>query len=244
MQAIILAGGYGTRLYPLTLNAPKPMIEIGEKPMIEYLIQKLQKLSEIHEIFIVSNNKFAHIFEEWLQKTNYKNIRIINDGTTSNEDRLGSIGDIQFVLDHADIHEDLMIIGGDNFVEDDFSNLVENFHKKWTIIGLYDVGDIEYVKQLWHPILDESMRIISLVEKPSEPTSSLASTLVYILKNSDLHYIKTVIENGKADRAGDLIAYLCQKESIYGSVLEGQWFDIGTMEQLKKAEEWIELKRG
>jgi len=86
------------------------------------------------------------------------------------------------------------------------------------------------------------MRMTSLVEKPTEPTSSLASTLVYIIKNSDLHYVKTVIESGKADRAGDLIAYLCTKEAVYGSVLEGQWFDIGTMEQLKRAEEWINLK--
>lgn len=93
-------------------------------------------------------------------------------------------------------------------------------------MGLYDVGDMEYVKQLGHPILDESMRIVSLVEKPSKPTSSLASTLVYIIKHSNLHYIKTVIESGKADRAGDFIAYLCQKESVYGSVLQGRWFDI------------------
>lgn len=130
MQAIILAGGYGTRLYPLTLNAPKPMIQIGGKPMIEYLVEKLQKLPEVHEIFVVSNNKFSHVFDEWLEKSDYKNVHIVNDGTTSNEDRLGSIGDIQFVLDHADIREDVMIIGGDNFVEDDFVNLVENFHQK------------------------------------------------------------------------------------------------------------------
>lgn len=86
------------------------------------------------------------------------------------------------------------------------------------------------------------MRIISLIEKPSVPTSSLAATLVYILKKSDLHHIKTVIESGKADRAGDLIAYLCQKEAVYGSILQGKWFDIGTLEQLKKAEEWLQLK--
>lgn len=239
MQAIILAGGYGTRLYPLTINAPKPMIEVGGRPMIEYLIDKLRNISEISEIFIVSNDKFAHVFDEWLKKSHYSNIHIINDGTTSNEDRLGSVGDVQYVLDHAHVDEDLMIIGGDNFVEDNFQNIVANFHQKWNIIGLYDVGDIEYVKQLGHPVLDESMRITSLIEKPSEPTSSLASTLVYILKNTDLHWIKTVIESGKADRAGDLIAFLCQKEEVYGSVLQWQWFDIGTLEQLKKAEEWV-----
>ena len=130
MQAIILAGGYGTRLYPLTINAPKPMISVGGRPMIEYLIEKLRNISEIGDIFVVSNDKFAHVFDEWLAKSTYKNIHIINDGTASNTDRLGSVGDIQYVLDHAQITEDLMIIGGDNFVEDDFSDLVANFHKK------------------------------------------------------------------------------------------------------------------
>jgi len=88
MQAIILAGGYGTRLYPLTLNAPKPMIQVGERPMIEYLVEKIQKLPQIHEIFIVSNDKFTHVFDEWLAASDYENIKIINDGTKTNEDRL------------------------------------------------------------------------------------------------------------------------------------------------------------
>lgn len=111
MQAIILAGGYGTRLYPLTINAPKPMIPVAGKPMVEYLIEKLKNIPEIHDIFIVSNNKFAHVFDEWLAQSNYSNIHIINDGTNSNEDRLGSIGDIHYVMQHAKIDEDVMIIG-------------------------------------------------------------------------------------------------------------------------------------
>lgn len=243
MQAIILAGGYGTRLYPLTIDAPKPMIEVGGKPMIEYLIEKLKNTGEISEIFIVSNEKFSHVFEEWLERKKITNITIINDGTTSNEDRLGSIGDIQYVIQKAEIKQDVIILWGDNFMEDDFKKLFENFHKKGNTIGLYDVGDLEYVKQLSSPILDADMRIISFIEKPTQPTSSLVWTLVYVLKNTSLKHIDDVIKNGQADRAGDFIAYLCQKEPIYGQILEGKWFDIGTLEQLKKAEEWIHLKK-
>ena len=110
MQAIILAGGYGTRLYPLTIDAPKPMIEVGGKPMIEYLIEKLKNTGEISEIFIVSNEKFSHVFEEWLERKKITNITIINDGTTSNEDRLGSIGDIQYVIQKAEIKQDVIIL--------------------------------------------------------------------------------------------------------------------------------------
>lgn len=98
--------------------------------MIEYLIEKIQKLPEIHEIFIVSNNKFAHVFDAWLSQSTYKNITIINDGTLTNEDRLGSIGDIQFVIEHQKINEDVLILGGDNLIEDDFRGLMENFQKK------------------------------------------------------------------------------------------------------------------
>lgn len=106
------------------------------------------------------------------------------------------------------------------------------------------MGDLEYVKQLSNPVLDNNNRIISFIEKPTEPTSSLIGTLVYVLQNRSLTYVADVIKNGQADRAGDFIAYLCQKEPVYGHILEGTWFDIGTLEQLKKAEEWIELKRG
>jgi len=130
MQAIILAGGYGTRLYPLTINAPKPMIMVGGKPMIEYLVEKLNKIPEISEIFIVSNAKFSHVFEEWAAEKKFPNITIVNDGTLTNEDRLGSVGDIQYVIENYDIHEDIMILGGDNFFEDSLQNAVNLFHKK------------------------------------------------------------------------------------------------------------------
>lgn len=242
MQAIILAGGYGTRLYPLTINAPKPMIEVWGKPMIEYLVEKIQKLPEIHQIFIVSNNKFAHVFDAWLAKSTYKNITIINDGTLTNEDRLGSIGDIQYVIQHEKINEDILILWGDNLIEDNFQGLMENFQKKWNTIGLYDVGDLEYAKQLSTPIIDTDSRIVALIEKPETPTTTLIWTLVYALKNESLKYIDEVIKSGKSDRAWDFIAHLCQKEDVYGYPLEGEWFDIGTLEQLKKAEDWIKLK--
>jgi len=239
MQAIILAGGYGTRLYPLTLNAPKPMIQVGERPMIEYLVEKIQKLPQIHEIFIVSNDKFTHVFDEWLAASDYENIKIINDGTKTNEDRLWSIGDIQYVIQQENIYEDVIILGGDNLIEDDFRGLMETFLEKWNTIGLYDVGDFEYAKQLSTPVLDNENRIIQLLEKPENPTTTLIGTLIYVLKNESLKYIDEVISSGKADRAGDFIAYLCQKENVYGFPLKGEWFDIGTLEQLKKAEDWI-----
>lgn len=242
MQAIILAGGYGTRLYPLTINAPKPMITVGEKPMIEYLVEKLNKIADISEIFIVSNAKFSHVFEEWLQGKKFSNITIVNDGTLTNEDRLGSVGDIQYVIENYDINQDVIILGGDNFFEDSLQNAVDLFHKKGNVIVLHEEKDLELVKGFNNLEMDEDNKVMNFIEKPANPTSTLHATLIYILKNSSLSHVKDVIESGKADRAGDFIAYLCQKDDIYGTPLEGEWFDIGTLDQLKKAEDWIHLK--
>jgi glucose-1-phosphate thymidylyltransferase len=242
MQAIILAGGYGTRLYPLTLNAPKPMVAIGGKPIIEFLIEKLQKLPEISEIIIVANAKFIHVFEEWLTQKNYTNIVLLNDGTTSNEDRLWPVGDILFAVKNHQINEDVIILWGDNLIEDDFSELMESFKKRGNTLGLYDVGLLEYVKQLSTVTLSPDGQITQFIEKPENPESTLIGTLIYVLKQASLQYLTDVIELGKADKAGEFISYVSQKEPVYWYELHGKWFDIGTLEQLQKAEEWIDLK--
>lgn len=242
MQAIILAGGYWTRLYPLTIDAPKPMILVGGKPMIEYLVEKLNQIPEITEIFIVSNAKFSHVFEKWLHGKNLPNITIINDGTASNEDRLGSVWDIQYVLQNYKIREDVIILGGDNFFEDSLKNAVATFYQKGNVIVLHEEKDLELVKWFNNLDMDSTGKVLNFVEKPENPTSPLHATLIYILKNSSLQHIEAVIASGKSDRAGDFITYLCKKDDVYGTPLEWEWFDIGTLEQLKKAEEWIHLK--
>ncbi len=239
MQAIILAGGYGTRLYPLTLNAPKPMVPVWGRPIVDYLLDKINILGCFTQIFIVTNDKFAHVFHEWKNEKKRDDIIIVNDMTLSNEDRLWSLGDIQFVFDNHQISEDVMIFWGDNFFEDDLSEMVKIFQKKWDIIALYDVGNLESAKQFNNLQMDESQRILDFIEKPENPTSTLSATLIYCFKNSTLKHIQTVINAGKADRAGDLIAYICKVENIYGYQLQGKWFDIGSMKQLNETEEWL-----
>lgn len=247
MQAIILAGGYGTRLYPLTLNAPKPMIPVSGRPMIEYLIDKINNRHDIHEIFIVSNEKFSHIFEEWLaQKPNPK-ITIINDGTTSNETRLWPIGDLRFLMQKHTLSEDIIILGGDNLFEDDLSDFIDNFNKNGDTVLLYDVGDKELAKQLGNVTLGTDNAILSFIEKPENPTSTLSATMVYALKKEHLKYVPLLLEEWKEKnaweiKAGELIAYIMRFEKVWWHTLTGKWFDIGTLEQLQKAEDWIRLK--
>jgi len=242
MQAIILAGGYGTRLYPLTLNAPKPMVPVGGRPMVDYLLEKIDTLGGFSEIFIVTNEKFAHVFDLWKHEKKRDDIIIVNDGTTSPENRLGSLWDIQFVIENHSLHEDTLILGGDNFFEDDLQNLLHVFKQQWDTIGLYDTHDLEATKQFNNLTLDRDNRILDFIEKPEHPTSTLCATLIYCFKNSTLKYIKSMIDVWKADRAGDLITYLCEKENIYGYTLQGKWFDIGSITQLEETEEWLKAK--
>lgn len=239
MQAIILAGGYGTRLYPLTLNAPKPMVPVGGRPMVDYLIDKIDVLGCFSQIFIVTNEKFSHVFDLWKHEKRRDDIIIVNDGTTAPENRLWSLGDIQFVIDRYDIYEDVLILGGDNFFEDNLQCLLDNFKSYWNTLGIYDILNLEAIKQLSNLTLDEQNKISSFTEKPEKPTSTLCATLVYCLKNEALRYVKKVIDSGKADRAGDFIAYLYTVVDIYGYTLRGKWFDIGSMRQLEEAEEWL-----
>ena len=152
MQILILAAGYATRLYPLTLNQPKPLLPVAGKPMLEHVIDNLAAIPDLGEIFVVTNNKFAGHFEKWAE--HYRsakkalNFKIVNDGSTSDADKLGAIGDIHFVLSREKIHDDLLVVAGDNL----FSDSLEQFGaycraKNAPVVGVYDVGDLEQVKK-------------------------------------------------------------------------------------------------
>ena len=182
MKAIILAAGYGTRLYPLTKDKPKPLLEVAGRPIVDHIIKKLVEIDEVDEIFIVTNNKFYGHFEGWLSEfKSEKKIKIVNDGTKSNEGRLGSLGDVNFVIEKEDIKDSIMIVAGDNLFEFSLKDFVES-HKKHnkSAVALYDVQDRELAKHYGIVGVGDGNRMIEFEEKPSEPKSTLASTGVYI----------------------------------------------------------------
>ncbi len=237
MKALILAAGYATRLYPLTLDQPKPLLQVGEKKIVEHIVSKLEKL-DVDTIYIITNDKFYGHFCDWEKRfVSNKNIKIINDQTISNENRLGAIGDINYVVEQEKIDDDLLVIGGDNLFEDDLSGLINCFNEKGSSILLNDVGDKELARLYGIVSLGEQGQIVKFVEKPLEPESTLASTLIYLLQKEHLPLLAKSLELGQADRAGDFIKYLSEHEKVFGLSLEGRWFDIGSMEQLKEAEE-------
>jgi len=239
MKAIILAAGYATRLYPLTLNQPKPLLPIAGKPMIEYILTKIEDLSEIEEIFIVTNDKFYLNFVDWLDTFNTnKKIKIINDKTTSNEDRLGAVGDIHFVIKEENIDDDLLIIAGDNLFGFPLGNFVKFFNEKdKSGVALFDIKDKDKIRNRFGVGVLEGTKIIEFQEKPQEPKSTFAATACYYFTKSDLQHIESLIEQGKGDAPGDMIKWLVQKSEAHGYVFDEHWFDVGSFDSLKEAEE-------
>ncbi len=237
MKAILLAAGYATRMYPLTLNTPKALLKIGEKTIIDFIIEKLLEI-DVDEIFIVSNEKFYPEFIKWKENSNYSiPIQVFNDQTKSNDDKLGSIGDIDFVLKKTNLFDKFLVINADNLF--DFSLIeVFNFFKKKNkcVIGLYDVGWLEEAKKLGVVEIDKNNKLIGFEEKPENPSSTLASTGIYFFPPNIGELIRQYLEEGNnPDKSGKFIDWLYQREPVYGIVFKGKWFDIGSLESFEQA---------
>jgi len=242
MKGIVLAAGYGTRLYPLTLNKPKPLLPVAGRPIIEYIIERLQPIDVLRDLYIVTNQKFYPNFIEW--KGRYRSsfrIKILNDRTLSNEDRLGAIGDINFVVESEGIEDDLLVIGGDNIFEFDLLETYQYFRQKEaSVVGLYDMEDPSRVAGLYGVVsIDQEGKVVRFDEKPKRPKSSLISTAIYLFTREDIGEVKKCIEEGhNPDNAGDFIRYLSEKKPTYGFVFREKWFDIGDKNQYRIANQY------
>lgn len=243
MLGIILAGGYATRLKPLTDNTPKHLLPIKGKPMLEYLLASISKLN-LSQIYLVTNNKFAQTFTDWIATTPYKDkVIVVNDGTNSNEDRLGSLGDILFPLKKYATNEDMFIFGADNITDFDFTELLVKYNEtKKPVIGIVDVEGIEDPRQMGVVWADKDGRIISFEEKPEKPKTSIVSTLFYVLPKTVIPTIERMCKEGKSDKAGWLIEELLKQGDVYTVTHFGYWFDIGTLETYEKTKRFFEEK--
>lgn len=242
MKVLILAAGYGTRLYSLVKDTPKALLEINEKPLLNYILDKIENISDVNEVVLVTNNKFYSIFQDWArQQTAFSHdIKIINDGTKTPEDRLGSIGDIEFALKQAKIDDDVLVIGSDNLFDYNIHEYVNFAQTKSpsVSIGLYDVGDLKEATKFGVVGLDEDGKIISFEEKPEQPQSTLVAMCFYYLPKNSLNLITDYLaESKESDTAGDYIRWLHQKNDVYGFKFNGKWYDIGSVEALKDAQD-------
>jgi len=239
MKVAILAAGYGTRLYPLTYHIAKPLLPIGKKPMLNFLIDKIEALKlkfSIDEVRIVANDKFYKDFLVWKKKYKIK-AKILNDGSLSPDDRLGAIKDMRFSL--KDTKSDWLVLGGDNLFDDDLSAFLEFAldKKPHPSIGLYDVKSKKDARRFGIVSLNSRSRITKFAEKPNKPASTLAASCVYFFPKKSLNLLDSFVKSHKdVDASGRYIAWLTRKSKVFGYILKGKWIDIGHINSLKLAE--------
>jgi glucose-1-phosphate thymidylyltransferase len=239
VKALILAAGYATRLRPLTDTIPKQLLPVAERPMVDWILDRIAETSA-DEIHLVTNARFAADFQHWAQD---KDVRVHDDGTTSNENRLGAIGDIQF----AGLDDDLLVVAGDNL----FDYSLADYEAYWrahpgaSCVAVLDVGDPELAKRYGIVDVDEDDRIVGFVEKPQEPPTTLCATATYLYTREHVRLVPTYLEEGNPpDQPGNYVAWLHKRAPVYAYRFEGEWFDIGDQQQLLEADNRMRRRRG
>jgi glucose-1-phosphate thymidylyltransferase len=241
MKVIILAAGYATRLYPLTLTQPKSLLPVAGKPMIDYVLDNLAPIGGIDRIYVVTNAKFAGHFQQW--SMDYRankaklNFTIVNDLSTDDSNKLGAIGDIHFVLTTQNVADDIIVVAGDNLFSEKLSEFGRYCRKKNApVLAVYDVGDLEQIKKYNAITLDGDGRITFFEEKPKHPTSTLTGIALYFYPQSTLPLIRQYIaESNNPDQPGRLIQWLYPRIPVYTWRVPGRWYDIGSKETLEEA---------
>jgi len=241
MIALILAAGYATRLYPLTINTPKPLLPVGPKAMIDYITDEIETIPDVNKIVVVTNHRFANHFAVWAKDRSEKDladgkipapIEVIDDGTTDDSNKLGAIGDIQFVIDKLAIDEDMMIIAGDNLFTYKLKDMYDFFmsNRKDTLISV-TVEEIEQLKKLAVATLDENGKVLTLEEKPKEPKSTDAVYATYMYLKETVPMIRQYLDEGNTpDAPGHFPSWLYTRKDVYVYRAPGTCIDIGTPE--------------
>jgi glucose-1-phosphate thymidylyltransferase len=235
MKAIVLAAGYATRLQPLTDSIAKQLLPVGGRPMMDWVCDKVEELTE--DIHVVTNARFAPDFERWAAARS--GVTVHDDGTVSNDDRLGAIGDIAFVLERTGGDDDLLVIAGDNLFDFSLVGFAGHWRGKGvaSAVAVYDCGDLELATHYGVVELGDDDRVLGFEEKPSEPRSTLAATATYLYHREHVPLVGRYLAEGNApDQPGRLIAWLCAREPVYGYRFDGPWFDVGNPEQLLEAD--------
>ena len=250
MKLIVLAAGYATRLYPLTLDQPKPLLPVAGKPMIEHVLDCLKPATEIDHIYIVTNAKFAGHFQAWADgfRTSHAGapITIIDDRSTDDENKLGAIGDMNLVMDEARIDDDIVVVGGDNLFNQPLSGLGKycGAHNA-PVTGVYDVGNLDEIKKYNAIEIDEQDRITYFEEKPAQPKSTLTGIALYYYPKWSLALIKQYIAEGNnPDQPGRLVQWMYPRTPFYIWRVPGIWFDVGSKETLEEANRIFSQSKG
>lgn len=234
MHAIILAGGFARRLRPLSDTTPKPLLKVGGRPIIDFVIDRIMEVNGVNSIQVSINLKFRNQFEEWLRSRNLPNSSLAVDQAMREEEKPGAVAALARITD--DIQDDCLIVGGDNLFTSSLKPVVDRFQTtKCPVMGLYKLDDKELAKQYSTISLDSDGRIVRLVEKPTNPDSSLIGTAIYVLPKDTLSKFGDFTRTASnRDSPGRFFEWLYKKQPVYGVILGGEWWDIGTLDQYEK----------
>jgi len=239
MKNIVIAAGYATRLYPLTENFPKPLLKVGEKSILERMLDDIDPMEDVDEHIIVSNHKFAHHFENWKQQMNYKKpITIIDDGTETNDSRLGAVRDLLLALEQCHVDDDIMVLAADNILMFSLQGFVDYFKEKQTsVIMCHHEPELKRLQRTGVIAVDEQMRVLEMQEKPEKPVSNWAVPPFYIYKKNDLPLIRECLEHGCGfDAPGNLAHYLTDVTTLHAWPMPAGRFDIGSLDSYEEAQ--------
>lgn len=245
MKCLVLAAGYATRLYPLTENFPKPLLDVNGKTILDWLVDDIDTLGIIDEYVVISNHKFAHHFDEWAKKKKQK-VTVVDDGTETNETRLGAVCDIQFAIDRLGIDDDMLVIAGDNVLDFSLTKFIEYAKRKRTscIMRYYEAETKKLLKS-GIVTIDENDRVLEMTEKSPTPATNWCCPPFYYYTREDARLVKEGIASGcGTDAPGSYIAWLCHKTEVHAMQMPGKRYDIGNLEsyeQVKKDYKGIEI---
>ena len=242
MKLIILAAGYATRLYPLTLNRPKPLLPIAGRPMVDHVLKSLASISAIDHVYLVTNEKFAGHFEEWSinrDKSEFNvPVAVVNDHSTDDSNKLGAIGDLSLVIKSQKIDDDVIVVAGDNLFSDDLGDYGRVCEEaKAPVLGVYDVESLKESAKYGVVEVSPEGNIMTFEEKPDEPKSTLIGIALYHYPRNVLRLIEQYIADGNnPDQPGRLIQWLYPQMPVHTWSVPGTWYDIGSKETLEEAD--------
>ena len=230
MKCLILAAGYATRLYPLTENQPKPLLTVGNKTILDWLIDDIDGAGLVDEYIVISNHKFAHHFQDWAN-TKPQKITVVDDGTSTNETRLGAVCDIQFAIEQLNLDDDMLVIAGDNLLDFSLQRFVHYAHQKQTscIMRFWETDEQRLLK-CGVVTIDEQDRILRMTEKSPTPETHWCCPPFYYYTKQDARLVRVGIEGGcGVDAPGSYIAWLCTQVPVYAMEMPGKRYDIGNL---------------
>ena len=239
MKNIVIAAGYATRLGELTKNFPKPLLKIGNSTILDRMLADIDRIPDIDEHIVVTNHKFAHIFREWAEKQAYaKPVIIVDDGTETNDARLGAVCDLLLALDQLHIDDDLLVVAADNILYFSFQEFVDFAREKQTsCIMCHEQPDVEKLRRTGVIVVDDQMRVLNMEEKPHEPKSHWAVPPFYIYRKEDLPLVRGAVDNGCGrDAPGNLAHYMVEHTTMHAWPMSAGRFDIGSLDTYYEAQ--------